>query len=372
MSDFATQFSLPSSTYLLNHSVGRPLKSQQAALEQAFFSPWAEQGKEPWQAWLTIVEDFRNQLAHLFDADASDFCPQVNLSSALTKVVQALPQLNTSQPVILMSESDFPSMGFVLQQALGTSVSLKFIPKTRDVSNASVWFEYLTREVDLVFISHAYSNLGALAPIDDIVARARELNVLSVLDIAQSAGVIPLSISNLRPDVMIGSSVKWLCGGPGAAYLWMEASLAETCQPKDVGWFSHENPFEMDIHHFQPHSGVQRFWGGTPSVLPYAVAAHALQFWNRQEKDALRNHNLALTQPILEAFEDYAVSPLNTENRSGTMVFDFGVKTDKVKASLETSGFECDQRAQGIRLSPHLYNSQTQMQQLTECIKKAL
>lgn len=372
MTDYATHFRLPGSTYLLSHSVGRPLVTQQKAVEDAFFAPWADQAKEPWGDWLAIIEDFKQQLSLLFNAQPKDFCPQVNLSSALTKVLQSLPSIQQGTVNVLLTESDFPSMGFVLQEALGGRLKLHFIPKERDLTDANVWSEYLTPQIDVVFISHAFSNLGALAPINEIIDRARDVNALNILDIAQSAGVIPIDLSIAKPDVMIGSSVKWLCGGPGAGYLWMPEALANQCAPKDVGWFSHENPFEMNIHRYANHAGVQRFWGGTPSVLPYANAAHSIAYFNSIPKDAIREHNLALTQPVLEAFQEFSVSPIASANRSGTMVLDFGEQTEAVATALQDSGFEFDKRVQGIRLSPHLYNDMAQMQSLMQTVKKVL
>ncbi|WP_350637139.1 aminotransferase class V-fold PLP-dependent enzyme, partial [Pseudoalteromonas sp. GW168-MNA-CIBAN-0100] len=78
------------------------------------------------------------------------------------------------------------------------------------------------------------------APVYDIVAISKLTNSLSIIDGAQSAGVIPLDLSVLDADFLIGSSVKWLCGGPGAAYLWVNKTQIEYCEPKDVGWFSHQ------------------------------------------------------------------------------------------------------------------------------------
>lgn len=176
----------------------------------------------------------------------------------------SLDQLQKKNCVILVSEIDFPGMGFALKKSLPQDCEIRFIPAKEDITNADIWNEYLTRDVDLVFISYAYSNTGQLSPISDVISIARSRNVISILDIAQSAGIVPIDLDELNPDFMIGSSVKWLCSGPGATYLWVNSKQLSSCSPKDVGWFSHDNPFEFDIHNFRYNASALKFWGGTP------------------------------------------------------------------------------------------------------------
>ncbi|MGL5485231.1 MAG: aminotransferase class V-fold PLP-dependent enzyme, partial [Shewanella sp.] len=174
-------FCLAGPGYLLNHSVGRPLKSTEQALKQAFFAPWQESGREPWGQWLGVIDNFTAALASLFNGQPQDFCPQVNLSSALTKLVMSLDRLNRDGAVVLMSEIDFPSMGFALKKALPASCELRFIPKGLDVTDPNVWDAHICADVDLVFVSHAYSNTGQQAPLAQIIPLARERGSLSLV-----------------------------------------------------------------------------------------------------------------------------------------------------------------------------------------------
>ena len=114
--DLASQFSACDSIYLLSHSVGRPPRTVQDELARHFFAPWERGEGDPWPQWLGVIEDFRAALAQLFHSSSDNFCPQTNLSSTLRKIVSALPP-QTGRNTILLSEDDFPSIGFVLQQA---------------------------------------------------------------------------------------------------------------------------------------------------------------------------------------------------------------------------------------------------------------
>ncbi|WP_019029359.1 aminotransferase class V-fold PLP-dependent enzyme [Colwellia piezophila] len=364
-------FRLSGTNYLLNHSVGRPLKTAQTAFAESFFAPWQDSGIEPWGDWLNIIDDFRSALGKMFNASKHEFCPQVNLSSALTKIVMSLAQLQQTKPVVLLSENDFPSIGFALQKALPEHYQLKFIPKEQDITDINVWQAYLTQDVDLAFISHAYSNTGEIAPLDEILKLTKKCNILSILDIAQSAGIVPLDLQKQCPDFMIGSSVKWLCGGPGAAYLWVNPDKIQTCQPKDVGWFSHENPFEFDIHHFRYHDTALKFWGGTPSIAPYSIAAHSIEYFSALGSQAMRQHNQSLIELVAAQFDKEFVSPREKSKRSGTLILNFGDKQTKVMTALKNANISVDARSSGMRISPHIYNDIEDIEQLIAVIKSA-
>ncbi|GIU30051.1 aminotransferase class V-fold PLP-dependent enzyme [Shewanella schlegeliana] len=369
MQSFKDDFCLVPGSYLLSHSVGRPLKTAEQVFAEQFFTPWQSSGVEPWQAWLKVIDLFCNNLAKLFNGRAEEFCPQVNLSSALTKLVMSLPQFETDKAVILMSELDFPSMGFALKKALPSSCELRFIPKSVDLTDPEVWRSQIESDVDLVFVSHAYSNTGQQAPLSEIVNTAKSKNVLTLIDVAQSAGVVPLDLQALQPDFMIGSSVKWLCGGPGAAYLWVNSQHIEGCQPKDVGWFSHENPFEFDIHNFRYHPTGFKFWGGTPSIAPYVIAAHSIGYFAEIGSHKLREHNQWLIDVVAEQFETELVSPRLETKRSATLILNFAGKQPQVLAALQQANVSVDLRSEGIRVSPHIYNDMADIERLLSVIK---
>jgi selenocysteine lyase/cysteine desulfurase len=370
MSLYKNDFLLADSHYLLNHSVGRPLKSIENAFKDSFLSPWQNSAKEPWADWLEVIHNFQSALGTLFNAPSDQFCPQVNLSSSLTKIVMSLAALNKDDVVILMSEIDFPSMGFALQKALPKKAEIRFINKELDITDTNVWLDHLNQDIDLVFVSNAYSNSGQLAPVSEVISRANELDVISVLDIAQSAGVIPLDLQNVRPNFMLGSSVKWLCGGPGAAYLWVNPDIIEQCQPKDVGWFSHENPFEFDIHHFAYNQTAMKFWGGTPSITPFALASHSIDYFARLGVSNVRTHNQQMIDLLVDEFDTEIMSPVNKEIRSGTVILDFKDKQTDILQALGKANISVDARYLGMRVSAHIYNDHSDIQHFIDVVKQ--
>jgi kynureninase len=355
--------------YLLNHSVGRPPVNTRDALLDSFLEPWENAGENVWPRWLETIDNFRNALGALLNTEAADFCPQVNLSSALTKVITSLKPAE-SRRTILYTEQDFPSIAFVLQQAVKQGYTLKAMPGHLDTMDSNVWNEQLSDDVGLVLVTHVHSNTGRQVPVADICAQAHDREIISVVDIAQSVGVVPIDLCGWNADFVIGSCVKWLCGGPGAGFLWVAPHRLATCEPTDVGWFSHENPFEFDIHNFRYAKDALRFWGGTPSVTPYATATNSIRLIHQIGVETVRAHNLGLTQQIIEAVDaSCVITPSQPEHRGGTIVLRYpDNRQHTVCSDLQQAGVAFDVRPTGIRVSPHIYNDVEEIEAVVDLL----
>lgn len=356
--------------YLLNHSVGRPPRHTAQAWQDSFLTPWEQQAEQVWPQWLGAIEGFRTALADLLQAPASNFCPQVNLSSGLHKVLNALP-MREKRNTLVYTATDFPSMGFVLQQAEKQGYKLRQMPADADVTALDSWRDVLDADVAFALVTHVHSNTGQRVPVGDICALCAELGICSVVDIAQSVGSVPISLSDWQPDIVLGSCVKWLCGGPGAGFLYVSNSLLPQCQPQDVGWFSHEDPFEFDIHHFRYAEDALRFWGGTPSVQPYAIAANSIRHLLAIGIDTVREHSLTLAESLLSQLPGEAINcPRDSQKRGGTVVLQFGSQQAHFETLLRQQEIWFDSRATGVRLSPHIYNTANEIDQLLHCVQQ--
>lgn len=358
------------SIYLLNHSVGRPLKKGESNVDELFFKAW--KSNEPWHDWMHVFTDFQNSISQLLQSHPGNFCPQTNVSAAFTKVLFSLPK-NENKKTILLSEYDFPSVGFVAAQAKILGYELKFIPKDVDQTNPEVWNDAMTNDVQWVIITQVQSNTGVQVPVSDIIALANKKSILSVVDVAQSVGILPINLEKWNASFVIGSCVKWLCGGPGAGFLYVNPGIISQCKPIDVGWFSHENPFEFDIHHFKYDHTALRFFGGTPSVLPFVLATHSINYLTKIGTNNIRNHNVSLSNQLVNAIApQYVVSPKNEHQRSGTMILNFKEHQEKIITTLKSNNILFDARAFGIRLSPHIYNTKEEMEKVADLITALL
>jgi selenocysteine lyase/cysteine desulfurase len=357
IADAAADLHIPGpGPYLLTHSVGCLPRTARERAEEVFFSPWAERGSDAWPAWLEEIDRFRTALSTLLGGTPEDWCPQANVSSGLTKLLPALPK-REGRRVWITSEDAFPSIGFVLGHAERLGLKLRLIPRDRDPSEEATWVDALTDDVCGVVLTHVHSTTGSVTPIRAVAKRCRELGVYSVIDVAQSAGILPLNVAELDADAVIGSCVKWLCGGPGAGFIWLRPDLSPQLAPMDVGWFSHAAPFEMDIHAFRYAAAARRFWGGTPSILSFAVATTGLEWVAKTGVGALREHNQRLARVFLADAPDVLRRTVNLDGCGGTLCLDVGQSLPKARAALGNLGARFDVRDTVIRLSFHACNS---------------
>ena len=343
--------------YLLTHSVGCLPRVSRDAIDTHFLRPWAELGGNAWPAWLRHVEAFRVALVDLFGGAPPEYCPQANLSSGLAKLLLALPRAPAGKSTLLAAEDSFPSLGYVLRQAERSGHTLRFLPRTHSPDDLRAWSDTLTADVRVALVTHVFSNTGRVAPVAQIAKLCAERDILCVVDVAQSAGIVPLNIPELGADVVLGSCIKWLCGGPGAGWLWIRHDLIPALEPVDVGWFSHADPFEMDIHHFEYAPDALRFWGGTPSIAPFVLAAASLRHIRELGVDTIHAHNRRMVQTFSDTLSSAWRARLPAWPIGGTLCIPLGAAFDAVTSGLEAAGAQFDTRGDVIRVSFHACNT---------------
>ncbi|MDP5029619.1 aminotransferase class V-fold PLP-dependent enzyme [Paraglaciecola sp.] len=368
--DIAAQFAVPQGMYLLSHSVGCLSHQARHVLNERYLNPWQQHGGEAWPLWLGIIDDFCHELGGVLGVDAKDICPQQNVSSALTKYLMSMP-VKAHKNVILMHASAFPSLGFVAKRLEQQGYRFELIPENQHPRDCDVWADKINHHTAIVLITHVHSNSGIKSPVADIAKLAKAQNAKVVVDIAQSVGVVPIDITQWQVDCVLGSCVKWLCGGPGAGFIWLESAQLSELQPIDVGWFSHANPFEFDIEHFVYANDAKRFWGGTPNVASYATALGSLQQLKKIGIEQIAKHNFQLREKVYQAAQPLLLSQHKLKEEGGTLCLDF--KPAALLAVIEdltALNAHYDQRAGVLRLSFHIYNTALQATELIETLKK--
>ena len=301
--------------YFLSHSVGCQPKATLSALKLYYLKPWIS-GKN-WTQWMIELDKFRTGLGELLGVSGDLICPQTNISSALTKVIYSLPK-PTKRKAIVLCRQDFPTVGFVFKQAERAGYEVKFIKGApTDISN---WKAAIDYETAIVHITHALSNTSHVLPVQQICDLTRQSKAISIVDIAQSFGAIPVDIKSWSPDFITGTGVKFLCFGPGACFLYCSKEKLSQSQPIDVGWFSHENPFEMDIGNFRYAKDAIRFFGGTPSPAPLVAANSAIEIWKEIGLDRVHQHIQKQLSLLVKAIDaKILMSPISEDLRSATL-----------------------------------------------------
>lgn len=347
--------------YFMAHSAGAKPAAVGPAIEEEFLRPWRELGGDAWSKWLPAIDDFRISLATIIGGAAEEICPQVNVSAAFEHYLGAIPD-GRGRRHIVMSEQSFPSLGYVAKAAEQMGFELKLLPQGSDPGDLSVWQSAIDEQTAVVLTMHVHSNSGLIAPVPDIAAAARAMGARCVVDIAQSAGIVPVSLRHWGVDAAIGSCLKWLSGGPGAGYLWVPSRDFDILEPRSIGWFSHEDPFEMDIRSFRYAPDALRFWGGTPHVMAFVTAKAGIDTILSIGVNVVRVHN-----QFLQAHFRSILEPVRPDWRwpegpiGGTLCIDVGGDLEAVKAALVHNHIRTDFRGTILRLSFAAWNTQDEV-----------
>ncbi len=365
------KFHLPGKHYFLSHSVGAQPVGYDDAMAASYAKPWRTQGAEIWDTWFKALERFKAGLAPLIGANANDICPQPNVSSGLSKVMLSLPE-RPGRNKIVLTEDDFPTVGFVLAQARRLGYELVFLPGGKALADPDTWTPAFQDDVQMVLVTQVFSNTSTRTPCAEIARRAKERGVFTMFDIAQSAGSVPTALNDWGADFAIGTSLKYLCGGTGAAYLWAAPSTADKSAPMDVGWFSHAQPFEFDIHNFEYADGAARFTGGTPSIAPFAGACASHELLNRHGVPFIHEYNQALLSRLIDGLPSEVLVSNTQQGARGSAALINVKDYDATARLLKEAGIMHDTRQGAVRVSIHLYNDENDIDALLDVVKTCI
>ena len=181
-----------------------------------------------------------------------------------------------------------------------------------------------------------------------------------MLDVFQSAGVLPLALRDWGVDAAVGGCLKWLCGGPGNCFLYVDPDRAATLEPAITGWVAHAAPFAFEPPPIRWRSGAGRFTNGTPQVPALYAARAGLDVLAEIGIERVREKSVRMTERLFaEAIRrGYACSCAeDPERRGGTVAVEVP-DGERVARELLHRDIVIDYRPGfGIRIAPHFYNT---------------
>jgi kynureninase len=230
-------------------------------------------------------------------------------------------------------------------------------------------------QTQLVLFSHVLFRSSFVQDIGAITRRAHEVGALVLADIYQSAGCMPIDVRELGLDFATGGSVKWLCGGPGAGWLYVRPDIAERLEPAFAGWQAHAEPFAFEPE-MRYAEGAARFLTGTPNVPALYAASAGYEIVAEIGVDRIRENSMRQTSLLVELVDRAGFelsSPRDPEVRGGSVVFavpDFSA----VHAELAARDIICDYRPDaGLRFGPHFFTTDDELRfavgQVTEILE---
>jgi kynureninase len=199
--------------------------------------------------------------------------------------------------------------------------------------------------------------------IEKLAGIAHAAGAYCVIDGYHGAGQIAFSVSHTGVDFYTTGPLKWLLGGPGLSYLYVRPGLIQQLQPRITGWFGARNAFDFDIRHFQPHDDARRFEMGTPALHTVHTALGGQEIIDEVGMEAIQARNRQLTQNLLAGCREagFALTVAGDPEKRSAIVMVQHADPPGAVAHLARSGIIVDHRPGHVRVSPHFYNTEEEI-----------
>ena len=367
---------LAETNYLVNHSLGAMPAAVYDKLK-GYADQWATRGVRSWgEGWWDSPVTVGNLLARIMNAPEGTVVMHQNVSLIEAIVASAL-DFSGARNKVVYTDLNFPTVMYVWEGMRRHGARITSVPSDDGITVPTErLLEAIDEETLIVPVSHVLFKSSYKQDAAAICARAKEVGAMVLLDTYQSLGTVPVDVQSLGVDMVCGGSVKWLCGGPGAGYLYVRPGLLETLEPRITGWAAHADPFAFE-------TGAQRYAGdsmrllhGSPSVPAYLAATAGYELVLEVGVEAIRDYSVALTEGLranmlARGFD--VPSPPEPEQRGGTLTV--GLRDDEhgpafVSALAERSILVDHRPDAGIRVSPHYYTRTSELEAFAETMSE--
>ena len=351
-------------TYLVSHSLGAMPRRTVDNL-MAYAEAWSERGVRAWgEGWWQIGADTGDLLAPILGAPPRAISMHQNVTVAQA-IVTSCHRYDGARHKIVMSDLEFPSNMYLYEGLRRLGAEIVYVPSDDPISLPTERvLDAIDDETLLVPMSHVLFKSAFIVDIEPIVAKAHRVGARVVLDVYQAAGTLPINLEALGVDFAVGGSVKWLCGGPGAGYLYVRPDLAATLEPAQVGWAAHAEPFAFETGPIRHADAPERFQSGTPNVPALYAAREGYRIIGEIGVEAIREKSLRLTRRLMDraCARGYTVNtPEADRQRGGTVTIDMP-RAEEVADALLRRDVVIDYRpGAGIRMAPHFYNTEDEV-----------
>jgi kynureninase len=366
---------LENTTYLVSNSLGAMPRTVEDRLAE-YAREWSTRGVRAWaERWWEMPVAVGDEIAPLIGAGPGEVAMVPTVSMAQAQVLSAL-DYSSPRDTIVMTALDFPSVRYVYD-ALATRLGARVVVVPGE-DGIGVSEERLIDAIDertrLVAISHVLFRSAYVMDVARIAARAREMGALVSLDAYHSVGVLPVDVQALGVDFLTGGVLKWLCGGPGGCFLWVRPEVSATVAPALTGWQAHRHPFAFEPE-MEYADAAWRWLGGTPVIPALFAATEGPRILREAGIDAVRAKSIRQTTRLISLAEarGYPVSaPREPARRGGTVAFDVPHAREVARALLEREIIVDYRPGAGIRVAPHFYTSDAELDAAVQAIDDVL
>ena len=340
---------LESTTYLISNSLGAMPRGAGARLAE-YAEMWATHGVRAWdEGWWEMPVSVGDLVAPIIGAPAGSVTMHLNVTSAEAVVLSCFPA-DGKRNKIVFEEGNFPSVQYFY--AAQPHLRVTPVPLARVADS-------IDDGTLLVPISHVLYKSSEMQDVSAIVEKAHRVGAYVVLDCSQSAGIVPVDLTALGVDFAVGGTLKWLCGGPGNAWLYVRPDLHHL-RPGLTGWMAHAEPMSFAPPPTRYAEGPARFLNGTPNIPGLYAATEGLRIIREVGLQRIREHSVGLTERLLGKIRELGfptVTPGDPDRRGGSVSVNPIDAEAIVRALLQRNVLVDHRPGAGIRLSPHFYNT---------------
>jgi kynureninase len=362
--------------YLINHSLGAMPRGVYDRLRE-YADVWATRGIRAWaEGWWEMPITTGDKIARIIGADAGSVAMHQNVSVCQSIIISCF-DLRQKRNKVVYEALNFPSVMYVYEAHVkAAGARLIEVPSDDGLTiDTERMVEAIDEETLLVPISHVLFKSAYIQDVRAIVEKAHQVGALVVLDAYQSAGTVPFGVKELDVDFATGGSVKWLCGGPGAGYLYVRPELRHRLEPKVTGWMAHRAPFAFEPGEIDYANDIHRFLHGSPAIPALYAAESGYDLINEIGVKRIRAKSIHQTARLIELADEQGWrvnSPREVAKRGGTVIVDVP-HTAAVVRELALRDVLVDFRpGAGIRIGPHFFTKDEELDAVIAEIRKIL
>ena len=350
---------LERSTYLISNSLGAMPRGVYDEL-RSYADSWAERGVRAWEeGWWEMAVGVGDKIAPLIGARAGEISLHQNVT-LIQAVIASCFDFRGPRNKIVMTDLEFPSIQYFYHEQRRLGARVELVASNDPVRlNLEKFLAAIDESTLLVPISLVLFRSSFIVNAKAIIEKAHRVGAHVILDVFQATGTIPVDVRALGADFAVGGVLKWLCGGPGVAYLYVRDDLRKKLQPTITGWFAHRRPFQFEPGAIDAREDSFRFLNGTTHVPALYACQPGLEILNKVGVPAIREKSVRMTARLLEGVRARGWRVNTAENpaeRGGTVSVDCP-HAYEVCRELLAREILVDYRPQaGIRISPHFYN----------------
>ncbi len=362
---------LETCTYLVSHSLGAmPTRTERHLA--TFTREWGTRGVRAWhEGWWEVGRVTGDLLAPTIGAAPGTISMHQNATVAQS-IITSCFSFDSPRRRIVVQDLDFPSNHYLFHGFERYGAEVVTVPSDDRVrGRIDRVVDAIDERTALVSLSLVLFRSAHLQDVTPVIERAHQVGAHVVLDLYQVAGAVPVDVTALSVDFAVGGSVKWLCGGPGAGYLYVRPDLMHDLRPAVVGWAGHAAPFQFEPGPITYAEGLERFQSGTPNVPSLYSARGGYEIVAEIGVPAIREKSLRLTRRLMNAAQERGWT-LNTPDgdheRGASVVIDVPDGAAVTQALIARDVIVDHRPGAGIRIAPHFYNTEDEIDHAVETL----